>query len=253
MKVGLIATIVISLAVLFVLFEFLYVKYNGTYVPAPTIPRQTITLGKTGKNIQYVVLGDSTSIGQGAQYQASIGPQTAAHLAKNYQVNYTNLGISGATTKDVITKQLSAAVALKPDVVLLAIGANDATHLTSGAGLRSQMEQITSGLIAANCNVKIVLTGSPAMGSVKRFPWPIRQFMGLRTQQINSAYALVIAHQKLTFAYLADKTGVAFAQHPEYFAADNFHPNDAGYATWIPVVNSALDTALATQPSHCHP
>jgi acyl-CoA thioesterase-1 len=250
-KPVLICFLIVGLGVIFVAAEALYVIYSGTAVQAPNIPRQTSKSGSSATTLTYVVMGDSTSIGQGAPYKVSIGPKSMEQLAQKYQVSYTNLGVSGARTQDVVTTQLPAASALKPDLVLLSIGANDATHLTSGKSLSSNMSKIASQLIAANCNVKIVLTGSPAMGSVLRFPWPLKQFMGLREKQVNQAYAPVIAAKQLTFAELAIKTGPAFAQHPDYFAGDKFHPNAAGYAVWVPVINGALAKALASQPSHC--
>jgi lysophospholipase L1-like esterase len=243
--------LLVGLVILFVAFEFIYVVYNGTTVNAPAIPRDTSSYGTSGSPLKFVVIGDSTSIGQGAPYPESIGPKAAQHIAQTHQVSYTNFGISGATAQTLVDRQLAKAVALKPDVVLIAIGANDATHLTKSASLRQSMNHITDSLISANCNVKIVLTGSPAMGSVKRFAWPLKQYMGLRQRQVNSAFTPIIASKQLTLAPVAAKTGKLFREHPEYFAADNFHPNAAGYAAWVPVINTALDQALANQPSHC--
>ena len=113
------------------------------------------------------------------------------------------------------------------------------------------MNHIVDSLIGTNCRVKIVLTGSPAMGSVTRFAWPLKQYMGLRARQVNTVLKPIISARQLTFAPVADKTGHLFLEHPEYFAADNFHPNAAGYATWMPIINDALDQALTNQPSHC--
>jgi lysophospholipase L1-like esterase len=242
--------ILIVLLAGFVVVEFLIVKYRGTPVLAPEIPRNTETLG-SGPALSYVVMGDSTSIGQGSDYADSIGQKSAAHLAVTHSVSYTDVGISGATVKTVLDSQLDKAATYKPDVVLLSVGANDATHLTSGASIRQNLPKIIDGLVKANCNVKIVLTGSPQMGSVPRFPWPLKQFMGLRTKQINNAIASVISKQQLTLSPIAAKTGPIFAAHPELFASDKFHPTAAGYAVWIPVINDALDQALASQPSHC--
>jgi len=47
----------------------------------------------------------------------------------------------------------------------------------------------------------------------------------------------------LIFAPIAEKTGPLFRADPSLFAADRFHPNDRGYATWIPVLNEALARA----------
>ena len=78
----------------------------------------------------YVVLGDSTAAGRGANYANGIAVRTARHLARSRPVLLVNLAVSGARVADVARDQLPAAVRLKPDLVLLAVGANDATHFT---------------------------------------------------------------------------------------------------------------------------
>ncbi len=109
------------------------------------------------------------------------------------------------------------------------------------------------GLRKGDCKPRIVVTGSPDMGSVPRFPWGAKQLAGLRTRQINTVYARIVAHNNLTFAPIAAKTGPAFSADPTLFAADNFHPNARGYALWIPVVNDALDKAQAGPTTEiCH-
>lgn len=236
--------IVLALLVVFVIGEYLYILKTGRTVPAPIIPRQIQTLGSSGPNLRYVVMGDSTSIGQGARYEQGYSYASAQHLAQKYQVQLLNVGISGAVAKSVLADQLAKAVAAQPDVVLLAVGANDATHFTSGASFEKSTQAIIDGLRAANPSVTIVVTGCPAMGSVARFPVGARQLAGLRERQINRVYTRLIAKNHLTFAPVAKETGPAFAADPTLFAQDKFHPNARGYALWIPVVNKALDQAL---------
>ena len=52
--------------------------------------------------------------------------------------------------------------------------------------------------------------------------------------------------QRLLFAEIAEKTGPRFRRDHSLYAADRFHPNDRGYATWLPLLNEAL--AEATRP-----
>ncbi len=226
-----------------VIVEILFIKYNGTPVPAPQIPRDAQTFG-TGPKLTYVVMGDSTSIGQGTDYEHAWAPISAKHLAINHEVTFINVGVSGATAADVIVTQLPKAVSYKSDVVLLAVGANDATHFVSGKAFQQSIQSIIDGLRAANPAVKIVVTGSPAMDSVTRFPWPARQLMGLRTRQINKAFEPIIANNHLTFAAIAQGTREAFIADPTLLAVDKFHPNARGYALWVPIVNTALDQIL---------
>jgi lysophospholipase L1-like esterase len=215
--------------------------------------QQPTTLG-TGPTLTYVVLGDSTAAGEGASsYTTGIAQTTARYLAKDHTVTYVNFAISGSRARDVLNEQVAKAVKLNPDVVLIAIGANDVMHLTSLGSERTSMNAITDTLTKANCNVKIVLTGSPDMGAVTRLAWPLRGLAGNRTKSINSHVFVPLAEQKqLTFAPIAAVTGPQFRANPTgLLAADHFHPNDKGYATWEPVLETALTTALNTQPSHC--
>ena len=249
-RILLIIAIVIVAIVLFLLVEALIIKYNGSDVPAPNIPRAPQTLG-TGPPLTYVVMGDSTSIGQGADYSQSYAVASARHLSQTYHVKFVNVGVSGAVVKDALDTQLSQAAKYKPDVVLLAVGANDATHFTGGKAIQASLQQIIDGLEEANCQVRIVVTGAPAMDSAPRFPWPAKQLMGLRTRQVNAAFAPLVKRDQLTFAPIADKTRAAFLADPTLFAADNFHPNARGYALWKPVINEALDEALRATPKDC--
>lgn len=247
MKQRIVLTIGIILLLLIVglVAEYLYMKHNGSVVPAPTIPRTTQTLGH-GPPLTYIVMGDSTSIGQGTSYDHSYALASAQHLAEHHTVSFINVGISGATTKTVLTQQLAKAASYKPDVVLLGVGANDAVHYTSGDSIQRSLRAIVSGLKTANPHVRIVVTGSPAVDGASRFIWPYKQVMELRTTQVNNAFKPVIADEGLTFAPIAAKTRTAFRADPTLLAADKFHPNARGYALWIPIINDALDRSSLT-------
>lgn len=237
------AAIIAVLLVLFVVVQIIYIRQNGRPVPAPAIPRAPQTLG-SGSPLTYVVMGDSSSISQGSDYEDGYAVASARHLAEEYQVTFVNVGISGATARSVLEEQLSKAVKYKPDIVLLAVGANDTTHFTSGKSIQASLQKIIDGLRKANPKVHIVVTRSPAMDSVSRFPFGAKQLMHLRTKQVNKAFEPVIEKNGLTVAPIAEKTREAFLADPTLTAADNFHPNTRGYALWIPVVNDALDKAL---------
>jgi acyl-CoA thioesterase I len=224
--------------------ELIIIAVGGTPVPAPTIPRASQVLG-SGKKMTYVVMGDSTSISQGSDYEAGYALASARHLAtKNYEVTFVNTGISGATAKTVADDQLAKAVSYKPDVVLIAVGANDTTHFTSGNSIKSSMQTIIDALKKANPAVKIVVTRSPAMDSVSRFPFISKWVMALRTKQVNDAFETVINENDLILAPIAEKTRAAFLKDSSLTAEDNFHPNARGYALWIPVINDTFDTVL---------
>lgn len=227
----------------FVLFEVAYIKYSGTAVAAPTIPQGVQTIG-TGPALTYVVMGDSTAISQGGSYRDGYAVASAQHLARTHSVRWQNLAISGARARDVFAKQLPQAMSLQPDVALIAVGANDVTHLTSPLSVRMSLEQTIAGLRQANPHVKIILTGSPDMGSIPRFAQPVRWLAGRQTNRLNHVIIDTAHDEHVTFAPIAQDTGPTFRRHPELFAKDKFHPLNQGYALWIPVITKAMDQAL---------
>jgi acyl-CoA thioesterase-1 len=206
--------------------------------------REPVLDGERGPALTYAVMGDSTAAGQGASYPQGIAAGTAQMLAKTYRVRMTNLSVSGARVNDVVNDQLSAAMTLRPDLVLLAVGANDVTHLTSVASMETGVLRIVRALKTANPSVAIVVTGSPDMGAPPRIPRLLRGLASRRTEAVNRMFRSVAASEHLTFAPIADATGPLFRKDRSLFADDRFHPNTRGYATWIPVIDEAILQAL---------
>ncbi|MDQ3283724.1 MAG: SGNH/GDSL hydrolase family protein [Acidobacteriota bacterium] len=207
---------------------------------ADTPSRAPRTFGTSGPTINYVVLGDSTAAGVGGDYERGIAVETAKHLANGRVVVMTNLAVSGARMKDVRESQLATAQSLRPDVVLLSAAANDVIHLTQIRHVRRDLRAIVAALRQANPNVKVVVTGSPDMGSPPRVPWILRGVAAHRTKQMNRMFVREAAAEGLGFAPIAERTGPLFRADRSLFASDRFHPNERGYGTWIPVLNEAL-------------
>lgn len=208
-----------------------------------------VRFGNARPALLYVVLGDSTAAGQGATQGHGIAEGTAEYLARGRTVTLVNLGVSGARMADVLSQEVPKATALKPDLVLIAAGANDSTHFTASSAVTRDFESIIIRLQRANPAMAIVATGCPEMGSIPRFAQPLRWIAGTQTARINRALLPVMRRHGVVFADIAGSTGPAFANDPTLFAADLFHPTDRGYKLWIAVLNRALDRAT----EHSHP
>lgn len=221
------------------IINLIIIKYNGKSVPVPQIPRNAETYG-TGMPLTYVVLGDSTAVGQGGDYDSGIARSTARILARDYRVTFQNFGVSGAVAADVANKQAAQAAKLKPDAVLIAVTANDVTRLTRLADIEKSLESTLVTLRRANPDVQVILTGAPAMGTIPRFPQPARYFAAKRTEKINAMVENLSEREKVIFAPIAAETGPTFARNPTLFAQDKFHPTTAGYQVWIPTLERTL-------------
>ena len=214
------------------------------FTPPPMTPQRVG--GQDGDPLRLAVLGDSTSVGQGASYRDGIAMGAAEHLAaRGRPVALLNVGVSGARWADVRREQLGRAARFRPDIALVAAGANDVTHLTSTDAITRDLEATVERLRAARPEVVVVLTGSPGMGAIPRFAQPLRWIAGRRTRQVNAAIERAAARLGVTVAPIAERTSERFAEDPSLFAADRFHPDARGYATWRPVIAEALDRALA--------
>lgn len=227
----------------------LIIKYRGQPVPVPDIPRTAERYGE-GSALQYAVFGDSTTVAQGSAYDKGYVRATARYLAdRGYAVVLHNFGVSGARAADIPARQIPRArkQAIRPDIALVAVTANDVTHLTGLHAMETNLARSIELLRSLNPDVQIILTGSPQMGTIPRFPQPARYLAKVRTGQVNGMIRRLAAEKQVLFAPIADKTGPLFAAHPEYYAADLFHPNEGGYATWTPVLTDALNTALDKQ------
>jgi acyl-CoA thioesterase I len=239
-------TIIISLVVatgIIAATNYALIRHTGTPVPIPDIPRTAETFG-TGTPLVYAVLGDSTTVSQGSGYDEGYARGSARVVAdKGNRVQLTNYGVSGARARD-ISAQAENAAASRPDLVLIAVGANDVTHLTPIRDIEQGITRAVDTLRTSNPDARIVITGSPQMGSIPRFPQPASYLARLRTAQVNRMALRLAGDKQLIFAPIADKTGEAFDRHPEYYAADKFHPNAVGYALWTPVISHAVADAL---------
>lgn len=234
----------VGIAIIFTVLcviQVLFIRFNGSTVPVPEISREPLKLGQ-GEAVNYVVVGDSTAVGQGGDYKDGIAIGTTEHLAKSNEVTMQNYAVSGAVIQEVLNEQLPK-ITVAPDVVLVAVGANDVTHLTSLTDMERDAKKIIDELRVKNPDVAIVFTGSPQMGSVPRLPQPTRWFAGVRTGAVNRMFDRVADEKKIVRAPLAEETGEIFARTPNFFAEDNFHPTGEGYQVWVPVLNNSLDTA----------
>jgi len=218
---------------------------EDNYRPPSQGPRSFGDRESKRRPLRYVVLGDSTAAGRGAPYRQGIAVATARRLAARRRLTLTNLAVSGARFDDVRREQLPAAARLRPQLVLVAAGANDVTGLTRLGAVRDDVRAIADGLRAARCDVAIVLTASPDVGSAPRLAQPLRAVAGWRTTQLNRAVEDVVRDRRLVLAPIAERTGRRFRADRSLFAADGFHPSAGGYATWTPVIEAALDRALA--------
>lgn len=176
-------------------------------------------------------LGDSTAVGIGAR-SGSYVDRLLARLTKAGQAyRLANLSASGATTRDVLERQLPRLGAGGPGLVVLGVGANDLTDNLPPPVFARHFEAVISG-IRARTRAAIVVSNVPDM-SLAPVIWPaVRPAIAARVDAYNDVIAAVARKHDLHVFDLCRLTREQLPDHPEYFSTDGYHPSDLGYEVW---------------------
>lgn len=198
----------------------------------------------TSDALAMVWLGDSTAAGVGASDADRALPRRVA-AALERPVELTSLAVSGDRVADVVADQVDQLAELRPDVVLVSIGANDVVHLSSRADFRRGYDALVAAVPAG---ALLVILGVPDMGAPDRYLQPLRSIAGLRGRQLDEVSRAVARDNDAVYVDIAGETGPQMrADRGRYFAADRYHPSDEGYALWADAVLEQLVPALAAR------
>lgn len=181
--------------------------------------------------IVYVALGDSTGAGVGARsggYVARLARKLMDHRPGSELVN---LCMSGATTEDVLRRQLQSAVSRSPDLVTLGIGINDIGHGFTIEQFAKNYEEILSTL-KQKTTATIVVTNIPDVSTAPRIPVSMRAEYQRQMEQFNARLEEIARRYEVTIFDIFAITRRQLPLHPEYFSSDGFHPSDEGYEFW---------------------
>ena len=179
---------------------------------------------------RYVALGDSLSAGIWDWGQGDRAYGFTALLADLLrqsapELQFTNLGVGGARTADVVGQQLDAALAREPDLVTLVVGANDLPGTPTGEFQRSYSELIgrlrlgVHGLVAV-ANIPQMVHLLPQQYATYRFA------LGRRIDEFNRIIADTAAAHGIL---LVDLYSNPASHDPRNLSSDNVHPNPRGY------------------------
>ena len=196
--------------------------------------------------VLYVALGDSTVEGVGA---TSPDRNYVSRLHERLRAVYprarvVNLGAGGATSADVLLRQLDRAIGLRPHLVTLSIGPNDITTRVPVATYEKNLETIL-GRLRYETTAVAVVNLIPDLAVTPRFSGSrLREAVGRQTIVFNEALERKgWAHgAELVNLYAASQREVPL--QPELISADGYHPSDGGYARWADLVWKGVEARI---------
>ncbi|HEX2313106.1 MAG TPA: SGNH/GDSL hydrolase family protein, partial [Thermomonospora sp.] len=206
-------------------------------------------VGLPGEPISFAVLGDSTAAGLGV-HEPDETP--AALLATGLSaiagrpVRLTNVARSGSRS-EALDGQVTQALAARPDIAVIMIGANDVTARISPAESVRHLDGAVRRLRDAGCEV--VVGTCPDLGSVKPLMQPLRWIAQRASRQLAAAQTIAAVERGARSVSLGDLLGREFAADPrEMFSSDRYHPSARGYAAAAMALLPSMAAALGLEP-----
>jgi lysophospholipase L1-like esterase len=225
-----------------------YPIYHATKISdaliAQAVPYQQHPSNSSGQalipNKYFLVAGDSTAVGVGTSSNIY---STAGRLGQEFpDADITNVAVSGARLADLIkVLQKQQQEHKHYDLLLVQIGANDVTHLTSYPKTSDEVAIVYN--LASQLSSKTIVMTAGDIGLSDVFHWPLSSIMMARSLRFRTIFMNAIA-QYPTVSYIdlyKSKQDDPFGKDvPKYYAPDHFHLTDAGYGLWYADIQKYL-------------
>ncbi len=185
-----------------------------------------------------LVLGDSVVAGVGVEHMTdSLAAQLCAAVSGNTgkPFGWRAIGTNGHRLQDVLDNlgQISQ-LEVKPSLIVINVGVNDVSHLTS---LTRWQLQLTSLVSRAKQDLKVplVLLGLPPMHAFPLLPQPLRFALGVRAKMLDASLERIAG--LLTDVYFLP---AELPLEPRFMAEDGYHPSRDGVAKWCETLAAQL-------------
>jgi lysophospholipase L1-like esterase len=192
--------------------------------------------------IRLVALGDSTLTGPGLTDPDDIWlRRSLADLDLASTVDVSSMAVGGSRASNVLAT-LPRALAQKPDVVIVAVGSNDAIHGTGYRAFTETLDAIVAILLTQARAVGVGNVGD--LGNVARVPMPLSSLLRQRSIAISRRVESVVARHDRAVLLDVTASDVGFRDRG-VFAEDLFHPNETGHALWAAAAEPGLREVLS--------
>ena len=185
----------------------LWLRYTATRLPEATGARSGVC--GHGAELRLLALGDSIIAGVGTgSMEHSLPVQFANALAslRKCSVQWRVMGANGADISDLRSSIKLLSHQQQVDVIMISIGVNDVTGLSSTRRWRFQVNQLVSELALKWPKARVMFAGLPPMGQFPLLPQPLRFTLGLRASPLDAFFSVALplsARGYVTAAVLA--------------------------------------------------
>jgi acyl-CoA thioesterase I len=199
---------------------------------------------------RYVALGDSSGLGIGSNADGGYPERLFRKLrASGVNAGILNLSESGATSSDLVARQLERAVSKRPSLVTLGIGGNDVWRLVAPETFAENVKRAADALESTGarvvvCNI-IDLAHAPAAKAAEAWVGLAGAAVTQRARELNAHLDALAGRPRFEVVNLWAFSQRELPSRPEYFCADGFHPSTSGYDRWAELCWPAVERAAS--------
>ncbi|XUL86804.1 SGNH/GDSL hydrolase family protein [Streptomyces galilaeus] len=182
------------------------------------------------RTVRFVALGDSLTEGVGdpvGEAWRGWAALLAGGLAGEPEasVEFTNLAVSGAQSRDVLERQTPAGLALKPDVVSVVIGVNDTLRCTFDIqALAARLDKVYAAFTAQGA---VLLTAClPDPGAMLGLPGALARPLARRQRAVNTVVHALSERYGAVHLHAAEGEWI---MDRAIWSADRLHPGERGH------------------------
>ncbi|TCR13766.1 SGNH/GDSL hydrolase family protein [Streptomyces sp. BK205] len=176
---------------------------------------------------RFVALGDSLTEGVGDPLGDGWRGWAAllADGLSDADVEFTNLAVSGAQTRDVLEKQLPVALALRPDVVSVVVGVNDTLRCTFDIhAVAARLDRVYAALSEQGA---LLLTAClPDPGTMLGLPGALSRPLARRQRSVNTVVHALSERYGAVHLHAAEGE---WTTERTMWSADRLHPGERGH------------------------
>lgn len=183
-----------------------------------------------GKPVHLLAIGDSIIAGVGT---GSVNRSLPVHFAealaarKQCSVRWRIDGVNGSDIRNLRKRLRHQDQGQDTDLVLISIGVNDVTGLSSTRHWESELKQLIQDLRIKWPEARVIFAGLPPMSKFPLPPQPLRFTLGHRAATLDAISSELLADQP---NMLHIPTSIDPGQHD--FCKDGFHPSANACRFW---------------------
>ncbi|WP_416958920.1 SGNH/GDSL hydrolase family protein [Streptomyces sp. Agncl-13] len=182
------------------------------------------------RTVRFVALGDSLTEGVGdpvGEAWRGWAALLADGLAEQPEesVEFTNLAVSGAQSRDVLERQTPAGLALNPDVVSVVIGVNDTLRCTFDIqAVAARLDEVYAAFTAQGATLLTACLPDP--GAMLGLPGALARPLARRQRAVNTVVHALSERYGAVHLHAAEG---AWIMDRAIWSADRLHPGERGH------------------------